>query len=262
MNTMASDFVADMGARYIKWMHQSNLVWMKYGEGDTDDTQLMVGEGYEIAFSGQTKYTFLGMPAEQIQYREGAFVGFDYATESTSLEVFSVNDATGDVQLIWDQADFMGPGQYYHLYRSTTRDGFDDGSASLLVNLTWGTQFYMDGGAAQPGTQYYYMVYPVNENGVKGVSTYSLGVFTTDILPGYDTIGIPFLLEFIETLDWYCSKIDNSVGINYFLESSQRWNWHSTAMPAGAFDPQMLNAMGYQVSTTAGSKLTFVSRNF
>jgi uncharacterized protein YegL len=261
MNTMASDFVSDMNARYIRWMHQSNLVWMKYGDGGTDDTQLMIGEGYEVAFDFATKYTFLGMPASHIQFREGTFLGFDPDTEADSFQVFNV-DGSGNVQLSWDQVSSMNVGDVYEVYRSETRDGFDDGSATLLTvpGLPWGTQFYNDLGAAQPGTEYYYMVIPVNDTGVAGSSSYSLGVFTVDIIPGYDTIALPFLMDETHNIDWYCSVITNSVGINYYIESGQRWNWHSTIMPSGAFDPQMLMALGYQISTTAGSQYTFVGR--
>ncbi|MEE9152440.1 MAG: hypothetical protein V3U20_11510, partial [Thermoplasmata archaeon] len=65
---------------------------------------------------------------------------------------------------------------------------------------------------------------------------------------------------FIETADWYCDNIPDTVGINYFIYYQQRWGWHSTRMPAGAYDPILEMTEGYQISTSGPTKFTFIGR--
>jgi len=119
---------------------------------------------------------------------------------------------------------------------------------------------YIDPGVASSLGQYYYMVVPVNETGFIGASTYSIGIWTEEYLSGYDTFGIPLKQSFIETADWYCDKIPDSVGINYYIRNEQRWGWHSTRMPAGAYDPILEMTEGYQISTWGITKFTFIGQ--
>jgi hypothetical protein len=104
------------------------------------------------------------------------------------------------------------------------------------------------------------MVVPFNATGVRGSSTYSIGVWTEEYLAQYDTIGIPLKLTLDETADWYCDNIQNTVGINYHIHNEHRWCWHSTRMPAGAFDPILVMTEGYQISNTGPTKFTFIGR--
>jgi hypothetical protein len=155
----------------------------------------------------------------------------------------------------------MGPGDEYVLYRSSTRDGFDSGSATEIASISWGTENTIDtDGVAQPGTQWYYMIIPRNSTGNLGRSTYSIGVFTLDLETGYDTLGIPLQTGTVQSVDWHCSQFTNVTGINYFINSDARWSWHSTQMPAGAFDPDMIMTDGYQVSTFNPGRYTFIGR--
>ncbi len=112
--------------------------------------------------------------------------------------------------------------------------------------------------AGDPGTRLYYMIVPYNSSGVKGSSSYSMGIWTEEYISGYDTFGIPLKLNTDHTADWYCDNIPDVLGINYFIESLQMWGWHSTGMPEGAFDTTLIMAEGYQISTSTSTKFTFV----
>jgi hypothetical protein len=252
----------DMNARFVKWMNSTHN-WVQHDKGESgDNTNVQVGKGYEVSFAlVDKKYTFLGMPGAMIRYNTGPYVGFDYDTNAKSLSA-TVDPVSGDVTLTWDQPSGFDNDDDYYVYNSTTRDGFYGtfGVDYFLVDIVaFGvTRQAVHLNAALPGNQNYYMVIPVNENGVKGAGTYSIGVWTADISVGYDTIGIPLLLASYETADWYCDRIDDAVGINYFMNSVVGWGWHSTRMPQGAYDPVLEMTEGYQISTSNATKFTFI----
>jgi hypothetical protein len=115
------------------------------------------------------------------------------------------------------------------------------------------------GGAALAGTQFYYMIVPTLMDGRQmGASTYSIGVWTEEYLAQYDTFGIPLKQGKINTADWFCENIPGTVGMNHFIYEEQRWGWHSTRMPEGAFDSDVLLSEGYQISTSGPTKYSFV----
>jgi hypothetical protein len=266
MTPTADFYLNDMNANYIKWMDTGPLtthVWLKHGGGDVNDTTLEVGRGYEVAFGSATKYTFLGMPGTMIKYTDESTVGFDYAIDADSLDA-TVDPASGNVNLTWDPPASMSPGDQYYVYFSTTRDGFfgTNGIDYQLISIQpEGTETALHAGAAQPGTQLYYMVRPLNATNIEGASTYSIGVWTSDIMEMYDTVGIPLKLSGgDQNADYYCGNIDNAVGINYFIYTEQRWSWHSFRMPSGAYDPTLIMTEGYQISTSAQTKFTFIGR--
>jgi len=260
IDTLYTDYyTSSMKAEYIKYINTTTHRWMQHnlGDGSTNNTQMKLGEGYEVKFSSQTNYTFTGLVGAMIRYKTGGFTGFDYNTDAKNLTA-TVDHLTGNVTLNWDQPSTMDGDDSYKVYRSTTRNGFDEGTAVLLDTLIYGDETYVDPGAASSPGQYYYMIVPVNETGVIGASTYSIGVWTEEYLSGYDTLGIPLRQSFIETADWYCDNIPDTVGINYYIYSEQRWCWHSTRMSEGAFDPILLMAEGYQLSTSNLTKFTFI----
>ncbi len=257
MNTTADNYLKDMNARYIKWMDPVNHIWMKHGDGSVNDTQMELGSGYEIKFDSQTNYTFTGMPGAMIRYDDSGFIGFDPSSEARNLTA-TVDPVIGNVTLNWTQPSSMDGDDSYKVYRSTTKDGFDNGTAVLLDTLPYGNETYIDPGAALLYDQCYYMVIPVNETDIEGSSTYSIGVWTEEYLSQYDTIGIPLKLSINQAADRYCDKIPNAVGINYYNVSAQRWSWHSTRMPKGAFDPILVMTEGYQISTSGGTEFTFI----
>jgi hypothetical protein len=239
--------------------------WVQHDAGEAgDNTAMEVGKGYEVDFAGSTKYTFVGYPGAMIRYKADASVGFNPLTEADSLAA-SVNPATGDVTLTWSPATGwapMQPGDQYYVFRATSRTGFHGARGSdyqLIAVNAYDDEDHTDFGQATTGTQLYYMVIPVDSFGTEGASTYSIGVWTSDISGQYDTIGIPLqLTSGDQTADWYCSNIASAVGLNYFMYTDLRWSWHSERMPAGAFDPTLVMTEGYQVSTTASTKYTFI----
>ncbi|UCE74883.1 MAG: hypothetical protein JSV56_04060 [Methanomassiliicoccales archaeon] len=262
-NLTADDYLMDMGATYIKWMDSGNHIWVKHGDGSVNDGPMRLGEGYEVKFAHQTNYTFCGMPAAMISYSDGSgFLGFDSDSEAKSLKVEV--DSGGNVNLSWKEPASMGSGDRYEVYYSNSRDGFfgtlGEHYFYVCSPIDFGTNFTTHNGALanNPRTRLYYMVVPFNSKGIKGASTYSIGIWTEKYLVQYDTFGIPLKLNDDQTADWYCSSINHTVGINYFNISEQRWCWHSTRMPAGAYDPVIEMTNGYQISTSNATKFIFI----
>ncbi|UCE73426.1 MAG: hypothetical protein JSV56_10400, partial [Methanomassiliicoccales archaeon] len=259
------DLTTDMNADYIKYIDPTTRTWIRhnYLDGPTNNVEMKQGEGFEVQFSSQTTYTFRGMPGAMILYdNETGFLGFDFALEAKSLKAVVEND--GDVNLSWKEPASMEPGGWYEIYYSNERDGFfktidvDYHLACSAIpsgtNITTITGI----GADTPGTRLYYIVIPYNSSGIKGSSTYSVGIWNEEYLSQYDTMGIPLKMEVNHTADWYCDEIIDAVGINYFNYTLQLWFWHSTRMPKGAFDCLLLMTEGYQISTASATRFIFI----
>jgi len=256
----------NMNANYIKWMDLINHVWRPHNLGDPigiNNTNMILGEGYEVEFAIQTTFTFTGLPGAMIIFDdENGFPGFDYATDAKSLSV--TIQPNGDVDLTWQEPGGMGPVDWYEVYYSYTRDGFF-GSFGFDYFLADGPIFYgsntgthIGANAYNPGARLYYMVAPFNSFGVRGAGTYSIGIWTEEYLSQYDTFGIPLKLSGNQTADWYCDNIPDTVGMNYYIVNEQRWGWHSERMPAGAYDPVIVMTEGYQISTSIATKFIFI----
>jgi hypothetical protein len=191
--------------------------------------------------------------------------GFDATPLTGNADSLTATvDSGGNVTLNWTQPANMGSEDRYYVLRSTSRDGFW-GTVGMnytqLAVLPFDAFSYQDISNATAGTEYYYMVVPVNlSTGKRGVSSYSIGVWTASYLDQYDTFALPLRLSSNQTADWYCDKIPYAVGINYFIQSEQRWSWHSTRMPEGAYDPMLVMVEGYQISTSNATKFTFIGR--
>ncbi|UCE36351.1 MAG: PKD domain-containing protein, partial [Thermoplasmata archaeon] len=71
-------YTSDMNAKYIKYMDYASHIWRQHnlGDGNTNNTLMKLGEGYEVNFASQTNYTFTGMPGAMISYDDASF-GFD-----------------------------------------------------------------------------------------------------------------------------------------------------------------------------------------
>jgi uncharacterized protein YegL len=265
-----SEFYAqDMNADFIRWMDPVNHTWVKHDKGTSvNNAEIVVGSGYEVFLSlRNAKYTFLGMPGAMIRYNTKPFVGFDYSSDAKSLTAL-VDSVSGDVTLTWPSPSGMDSDDFYHVYYSTTRDGFNgfEGIDYHLLPRPYDIISVNDAriavhvNAVSLYNEIYYMVIPVNENNVKGASTYSIGVWTKNYLKEYDTIGIPLILDSYPTLDWYCDNMDDVIGINYYINAELRWGWHKTEMPQGAYDPVLDITYGYQLSTNSANKYTFIGR--
>ncbi len=242
---------------YVKWMNTTTQTWMQhnFGDGlDINDSIVIVGKGYEISVSAESAYTFCGRPGAHIRYMEGELP----APSNFKVKVLNL---LGDVELTWDPVPIA---DHYIVYKSGTREGLNNLNLLPIWETNYGDPFdthYTDYNAAFfGGTQYYYMVVAVSDPslhvGFNG--TYSVGVWTGKYDIGYDTFGLPLKLDFVRTADWYCDAIPNVWGMNYFNVPDQRWMWHKTIMPEGAYDPDVVMADGYQMSTTAKTKYCFI----
>jgi parallel beta-helix repeat protein len=260
-------YCQDMNVTYIKWMNLTTHTWMRHDKGDSQNNTLIeVGEGYEIGFLGKsipTRYTFTGLPGAMIIYDDDIqFPGFDPDSDARNLTA-SV-EPNGNVILTWQEPASMGFGDWYEVYYSNERDGFFGtfGNEYDFACPSFGfgnnTTTISGLGANDPGARLYFMVVPFNSLGIRGASTYSIGIWTEEYLAQYDTFGIPLKLNLNQTADWYCDNIPDTVGINYYILSEQRWGWHSTRMPQGAFDTVLEMAEGYQISTSGSTKFTFI----
>jgi hypothetical protein len=265
LHTIWTDnFTTDTKADYIKYMDPITHMWRQHdiGDGDINNTQMRLGEGYEIKFSNKTNYTFCGLPAAMIIYNDDSmFLGFDPYSNCRNLT--AMVEATGDVNLTWEEPECMGIGDTYKVYFSNKRDGFFGNPGFdyyTLGSVAFGTHniTHKNTNADDPGTRLYYLVVPYNSSGARGSSTYSIGIWTENYLCGYDTIGIPLKLDNNHTADWYCDNMPGAVGINYFIVSLQEWGWHSTRMPEGAFDPVLEMTKGYQISTSNQTNFIFI----
>jgi hypothetical protein len=258
------NFTTDIKADHVKYMDPENHTWWKHdlGDGDINNTEMRLGEGYEIMCNNRTNYTFCGLPAAMIIYNdEGGFSGFD--PESNGKNLTATVGVTGDVHITWENATNMDNEGRYDIYFSHKRDGFfgfsDYDYYSLgFVDAGICNTTHKNAHADKPGVRMYYMVVPYNSSGVQGSGTYSIGIWTENYSLGYDTIGIPLKLENNHSADWLCDKIPYCVGINYFDTINQRWAWHSTVMPEGAFDIFLEMTKGYQISTSNPTKYTFI----
>ncbi|UCE37258.1 MAG: right-handed parallel beta-helix repeat-containing protein [Thermoplasmata archaeon] len=255
-----------MNATYIRYIDPNQHIWRQhnFGDGTKNNTQMKLGEGYEIKLSNQTVFTFTGLPGAMISYYgNSGFLGFDPTTEADCLEV--TIQENGDVNVTWEDPGSMGPGDYYYeIYYSYKRDGFfgylDFDYSQVCSPVGFGTNNVTHVGAQanDPGKRLYYMVVPFNALGIRGTSTYSIGIWTEEYLSQYDTMGIPLKLDVDHTADWYCDNIPDTVGINYFDYDGQRWCWHSKRMSEGAYDTVLKMTEGYQISTSDTTEFTFI----
>jgi hypothetical protein len=250
-----------MNASYIKCMNTTTHNWMKHEKGTPFNiTILDLGEGYEVGFEKESRYTFTGLPGAMIIYDDVPF-GFDATPITGNVDSLTaeVNPSNGNVNLTWTQASGIDT---YYVYNSTTRDGFFRSLGvyhHLLATTPLGSEFCTHPGGALAGTEQYYMVIPfISATGERGVSCYSMGVWTEEFLAGYDTLGIPLIPESNQSVDWYCDNITEIVGMNHYDPVEQRWIWHSCRMPEGAFDVILEMGLGYQISTSNTTKYTFI----
>jgi hypothetical protein len=246
---MTSDLLTDMGANYIRWMDPVTHNWRQ-----SVNTQMRVGEGYEVNFPSETKYTFTGLPGAMIKWDN---VPFGFMGNADDINA-NVDPLTGNISLSWAQAPGIST---YHIYNSTTRDGFwgrPGSDYNLLTSKPFGFESCLHTGAALAGPEQYYLIVPVSGVGERGSSCYSIGVWTGNYDAGYDTLALPLKLDSTQSIDWYCEAVDNTLGMNYYNQPEQRWMWHKTLMQAGVYDPDLEMCRGYQISTTTATKYSFV----
>lgn len=243
---------------HIKWCDPATQTWMThyYSDGDgVNDTLMKVGEGYEIGLASPTTYTFWGKPACSIRFLEG---------KMPRPGNFMVNESGGNVLLGWGEV--LGA-DHYIVYRAKTREGLNDRFLSFAAETTsFGPNAWVDPDPQTNlgGNEFYYAVGAVNSSSVHICynTTYAMGVWIGDYPMGYSDLGLPlktFDSEF-KTLDEYCDDIPNTTGINYYIDSGQRWGWHRFNMPMGVYDEVLGYTKGYQISAFGGTKYYFIGR--
>jgi hypothetical protein len=259
------NLTTNMNADYIRYLDLTTHTWVVHNQGDgtSNNVEMILGQGYEVKFSNDTNYTFCGMPAAMINYDDDSgFIGFDCSSDAKNLTV--IVEPNGDVILTWQEPSGIGINDSYEIYYSNSRDGFfgyygiDYFSVCSPVGYGINSATHFGASANNPGARLYYQVVPLSALGVRGASTYSIGIWTEEYLSEYDTFGIPLRTETEYSADWYCDNIPDTVGINYFKTTYQLWFWHSTIMPEGAFDPILEMTVGYQISTSSTTKFTFI----
>lgn len=269
IDTLYADYFSlGMNAEYIRYMNTTTHMWHQSNLGGKalNCTQMKLGEGYEVKFTNQTNFTFTGLPAAMISHEDISF-GFDATPASGDAQNLSAFvDGSGNITLFWIIPKNSCIDDTYRIYRSEKRDGFwgtIDIDYEIVYNISScgpGTGvLFQDCYIATPGTEYYYMIVPFNcTTGEKGVTSYSIGIWTEEYLSQYDTFGIPLKIKINHTADWYCDNIPDTVGINYHINSQQSWYWHPTRMGEGAYDPVIEMTEGYQISTAKASAFTFI----
>jgi hypothetical protein len=262
------NLTTDMGAQYVKYINNTTSNWMQHdlGQGAQNNIEMRLGEGYEVMFNTKTNYTFCGMPGAMIHYTDATF-GFDAHPEIGDARNISIFIGPDDHAVItWEFPQKSNSSISYWLFISDKRDGFW-GTPNVdyheFIRINCGTPGewiqVMGYNVLQPGDERYYMIVPEDDNTLqRGVGKYSIGIWIEEYLAGYDSLGIPLKTGINETSDWYCDNIPDTIGINYYIHSEQRWSWHVWRMPKGAYDPNLVMAEGYQISTSSLTKFTFI----
>jgi hypothetical protein len=246
------DWYADqiLRAISIKWGNNTGY-WVEHSTIDdfgAKDADVEIGKGYEI-YSGDCYFTFCGSPAANIRYLEGQLP----KPENFAIDV---NQITGVVTLSWDHVTHPDFDRYL-IYKTPSRLGFRNLSIShydATISNIWA-----DPQPIGDDEEWFYAVTAVNISATVGYnSTYTIGVTNIYLNHGYHTFGLPNKPLTINCMDWYCGEISENWGMNYFIIKDQRWSWHKSIMPKGAFDPDVLMAEGYQISTNGSTKYYFV----
>jgi hypothetical protein len=246
---------------YCDYIRNMNPWSNKWVISDPNWPDVLMAAGHEICINAtapsNNSYTFCGKPGANIRYMEGELP----APQNLNAEI--VNGV--DVKLTWDP---VAGADHYIIYKSNRREGL----SNLSLLFWWETNYYdpfdtsfIDRDAAYLGVfdrnvHWYYMVVaakdPSIHTGFNG--TYSLGVWTQKYYQEYDTLGLPLKLNTTHESDWYCDAIPNVWGMNYYNTVEQRWMWHKTLMPKGAYDTDVVMSEGYQISTTAVTRYSFI----
>ncbi|UCG69022.1 MAG: hypothetical protein JSV09_14750 [Thermoplasmata archaeon] len=234
----------------IKWSHDTGY-WYEHHTTDEfgiNDADVEIGKGYEI-YSGECYFTFCGSPAANIRFLENQL----HAPANFSVVV---DQNTGFATLSWDHVGSADLDRYL-IYKTSSRMGLRDSAISeydYTISNIW-----TDPIPILTGESWYYAISAVNASTTVGYnSTYSIGSMRISWDMDYDTFGLPCKPFSINSIDLYCNIIPNVWGINYYNVPGQRWMWHKTIMPKGAYDPDIVMAEGYQISTNDLSEYSFV----
>jgi len=231
-------FLAATGATRVESLDAAGA-WQALAD---PNATLDLGEAFLVDLPAPSLYTFVGFPGAHLRYREG----FGFAAGRDGLRVDMVGS---DARLTWPA---VAGAVDYLVYKSDRRDGFFGsegtdymaGPAGNVTTTTW---------ALGATAETYYMVVPIDVNGSRGASSYSVGIVPL-VLAGSDGWGLPFR-PFPENAGWTADDFTadfGAMGVLHFT-AAQEWVPHFAEMPFGVYDVTIVQAAGYQ-TTVAGTR--------
>jgi len=228
-------------------------------------SSLELGRGYLAVSSGTGRFTFTGLPGAMIGqcgYPPCPYAGFDPMGGARLLSASVIGD---DISLRWPAPPGFALGDRYEVRAARAPAGVlgDPGvdyTAFTVAASGFPQDAYFHNGALSTGGPWYYLVVPLKYGAWRGSSTYSLGVWTETLVPGYQAIGLPLvpwkagLPIRLNASDLISSEI---MGVQWFHSSRQDWVAHAGWMAAGTYDTSFTMIMAVQVDAVAPIRLVF-----
>ncbi len=211
------------------------------------DEETVMGKGYEISLSAETRYTFVGFPGSMISFREG------FGDSLVFRKGLKANVLGTDISLTWQPAPYATE---HEVFRSTTRDGLFDETLQPIARLSASVTSFIDQDVALPGTERYYWIVPLDSLGEEGGSSYSVGVWMGVYQKGIDTASPPLKLASQIWIDGLCEFHDGIVGMAYLTEGV--WKFHAREMRSKVYDTVFEQSIGYQISTSDNITIFFI----
>jgi predicted GH43/DUF377 family glycosyl hydrolase len=235
--------------KYMAWLDQDDRWVMhesQYAEG-VKDTTAGFGAGYELRFDSQSNFTVCGTPGSMIKFKEGLGESVSWARSLSATHV------SGEVTLSWDQL----PGAAeYDILKAEERMGLHNLTMLPVVTVHGSVTSWVDMSPFEYSSSVYYMVVPVNSSGVRGSSTYSVGVERTPFENGIHSMGLT--LDPIEQVDLVRLCGDNSGIEGIAFVTSNVWKFHAWAMPQNSYNTVLEQSTGYQVSVRSSWQFELV----
>jgi hypothetical protein len=234
---MVSDYADDIpNAEYVRWLDAGGK-WITHDKdmlrGEMD-AFVEMGKGYEVLLSGETDFTFCGMPGGMVNYTEWSYGDPDHIS-SLNVQLVGL-----DVELSWSST--LGAVGFF-VFKSSTRGGLFEPSLPPIAYVN--TTTWTDYGALSVEGESYYFVMPVDGLGELGSSSYSVGVQTVAYEDGSDTFSLPLNTSLQMTLDGLCDDIPGVVGMAYMV--FETWKFHAVEMPLGVYDTDVGLSDGFQL---------------
>jgi hypothetical protein len=235
--------------RYMAWLGPNDR-WVVHESQHTEgvrDTIARFGTGYELHFDAESNFTLCGTPGSMIKFKEGLGESVSWA------QSLSASHVIGEVTLRWNQL----PGAAeYDVFKAEERVGLHNLTMLPAVTVHGSVTSWVDTGPFENSSSAYYMVVPVNSSGVRGSSTYSVGVERTPFDSGIHSMGLT--LDPIEQTDLVSLCGDNSGIEGIAFVTSNVWKFHAWAMPQNSYNTVLEQSNGYQVSVRSHSQVELV----
>ncbi len=226
---------------YIKWLDPVSHNWVKHSNTDQEgmnDTQVVIGDGYELYLNQSSYFTVCGLPATSVRYLD---------TKLAAPSGFTLSVIGDDVLLNWQP---VSGADHYFIYRTTTRDGFAEPIITPIVQLAAnsGTQC-LDAGVIDVDCEYYYSIAAVRTSEFEDYALnlgYGIGLRSITYSIGYSALALPLKPFENYTADWFTNNLEGARGVNW-LDDNGDWLGHADWMPSGVYDAELEMAKGYQL---------------